>query len=58
MNVPELLLAIYQLTQNVTLLSAQINLISNATNVAVLHFYLHQKKINAVFSFKMNAFSF
>lgn len=41
MNVPELRLAIHQLTQDVKLLSAQINLISNATNVAVLHFYLH-----------------
>lgn len=39
MDVPELCLAIYQLTQKVTLLSAHIILITDATNVAVLHFY-------------------
>lgn len=47
MNVPELHLAIYQLTQKVTLLSAHIILITNATNVAVLQFYFHHKKMNA-----------
>lgn len=47
MDVPELCLAIYQLTQKVTLLSAHIILITDATNVAVLHFYLQQKKIHA-----------
>lgn len=46
MNVPELHLAIYQLTQKVILLSAHNILITNATNVAVLHFYLYHKKNN------------
>lgn len=47
MNVPELCLAIYQLTQIITLLSAHIVLITNVTSVALLCFYLHRKKMNA-----------
>lgn len=50
-NLPELCLAMYQLTQRVTLLSASINLVTDATNVALLCFYLHQKKMNAAYLF-------
>lgn len=49
MNVPELCLAIYQLTQKVMLLSTSINLVTNVTNVALLCFYLHRKKMNAAY---------
>lgn len=50
MSVPELRLAIYQLTQKVAQLSASINLVTSATNRALLCFYLHQKKMNAASS--------